>query len=75
MSRQVVCTSSSGLDYLGLNHDIELIRLRIFMNNVEFTDGKNINLKGLTDLMLRPSIHNRTSPALKQRLPNCSANF
>ena len=66
MSRQVVCTSSSGLDYLGLNHDIELIRLRIFMNNVEFTDGKNINLKGLTDLMLRPSYTpTRTSPAPK----------
>lgn len=42
MSRIVISTSSSGLDNLDINHKIDLIRLRLYVNNVEFIDGKNI---------------------------------
>ncbi|WP_019672424.1 DegV family protein [Psychrobacter lutiphocae] len=64
MSRIVLSTSSSGLDDMDIKHNIELIRLRIHINNVEFIDGKNISSQRLQQLMNEVS-HSpvRTSPA------------
>ncbi|PNK60430.1 DegV family protein [Psychrobacter sp. FDAARGOS_221] len=64
MSRIVLSTSSSGLDDMDISHNVELIRLRIHVNNVEFIDGKNISSERLQYLMNEVS-HSpvRTSPA------------
>lgn len=51
MSRIVLTTSSSGLDDMDIQHNVELIRLRIHVNDVEFIDGKNINSERLQYLM------------------------
>ncbi len=51
MSRIVLTTSSSGLDLLDVKTSIRLIRLRIYVNNVEFIDGKNIDINRLRRLM------------------------
>ena len=65
MKRQVVSTSSSGLDYVDVKHNVELIRLRIYVNNVEFIDGKNITDASLRDLMTQTTRPVRTAPAPK----------
>ena len=51
MSRIVISTSSSGLDNLDIDNNIDLVRLRMFVNNVEFVDGKNITYERLQHLM------------------------
>ena len=69
MRRIVISTSSSGLDNLKVNTKVntkvDLIRLRMFINNVEFIDGKNITTKGLHQLMTGVScsaIHTQPAP-------------
>lgn len=66
MSRIVLSTSSSGLDNMNINHKVELIRLRIHVNNVEFIDGKNISSARLEFLMndvSRSPVHTSPAPA------------
>ncbi|WP_296403315.1 DegV family protein [Psychrobacter sp.] len=66
MSRIVLTTSSSGLDDMDIQHNIELIRLRIHVNNVEFIDGKNISSERLQYLMNEVShspVHTSPAPA------------
>lgn len=66
MSRIVLSTSSSGLDDMDIKHNIELIRLRIHVNNVEFIDGKNISSERLQRLMNEIShspVHTSPAPA------------
>ena len=66
MSRMVLTTSSSGLDDMDVPHNIELIRLRIHVNNVEFIDGKNISNERLQYLMNEVShspVHTSPAPA------------
>lgn len=64
MSRIVISTSSSGLDNLNINNKIDLIRLRLIVNNVEFIDGKNITNERLQNLMTGPLCSAvRTQPA------------
>lgn len=66
MSRIVLTTSSSGLDDMDIPHNIELIRLRIHVNNVEFIDGKNISSDRLQYLMNEVShspVHTSPAPA------------
>lgn len=66
MSRKVLSTSSSGLDDMDIKHNVELIRLRIHVNNVEFTDGRNINSTRLQRLMNEVShspVHTSPAPA------------
>lgn len=66
MSRIVLSTSSSGLDDMDIKHNIELIRLRIHVNNVEFIDGKNISSERLQHLMNEVShspVHTSPAPA------------
>lgn len=66
MSRIVLTTSSSGLDDMDIQHNVELIRLRIHVNNVEFIDGKNISSERLQYLMNEVShspVHTSPAPA------------
>lgn len=66
MSRIVLSTSSSGLDDMAISHNVELIRLRIHVNNVEFIDGKNISSERLQYLMNEVShtpVHTSPAPA------------
>ncbi|MFR0367833.1 DegV family protein [Candidatus Phytoplasma palmae] len=42
MNVKVVSTSTSCLDYYKENHDIGLIRIKIYINDKEYTDGKNL---------------------------------
>lgn len=66
MSRIVLTTSSSGLDDMDIQHNVELIRLRIHVNDVEFIDGKNINSERLQYLMNEVShspVHTSPAPA------------
>lgn len=66
MSRIVLTTSSSGLDDMDIQHNVELIRLRIHVNDVEFIDGKNLNSERLQYLMNEVShspVHTSPAPA------------
>lgn len=66
MSRIVLTTSSSGLDDMDIQHNVELIRLRIHVNNVKFIDGKNISSERLQYLMNEVShspVHTSPAPA------------
>ncbi len=65
MKRIVLSTSSSSLDNLAIKTNIRLIRLRIYVNNVEFIDGKNINVTSLTAMMTQSASHSPvyTKPA------------
>ena len=66
MSRIVLTTSSSGLDDMDIQHNVELIRLRIHVNDVEFIDGKNISSERLQYLMNEVShspVHTSPAPA------------
>ena len=66
MSRIVLTTSSSGLDDMDIQHNVELIRLRIHVNDVEFIDGKIINSERLQYLMNEVShspVHTSPAPA------------
>ncbi|WP_227431270.1 DegV family protein [Psychrobacter sp. I-STPA6b] len=51
MGRMVISTSSSGLDNLKIHNNIQLIRLRMIVNNVEFIDGENISNESLQYVM------------------------
>lgn len=67
MSRIILCTSSSGLDELSIQHNIEIIRLNIKINNVNFIDGKNINMSSLSRIMIdTPNAIAKTSPTSEQ---------
>ncbi|WP_230657160.1 DegV family protein [Psychrobacter sp. I-STPA10] len=69
MRRKIISTSTSSLYDLHINHNIELIRLRLYINNVEFTDGININAKRLRNLMSNldsSAVH--TAPAPRQEV-------
>lgn len=69
MRRKIISTSTSSLYNLNFDHDIELIRLRLFINNVEFTDGININAQRLRHLMSNlDSSAVYTSPAPKEEV-------
>lgn len=68
MSRIVLSTSSTGLDNLNIRNDIQTIQLRIYINNVEFVDGKNINTKSLQYMMQEVSkspIYIASAPAIE----------
>lgn len=51
MKRIVLSTSSSGLDNFDIPNNIEMIRLHLEINGVDFIDGKNINIERLHYLM------------------------
>ena len=64
MRRKIISTSTSSLYNLDIKHNIDLIRLRLYINNVEFIDGLNINNQRLRHLMTdldSTAVH--TSPA------------
>ena len=66
MRRKIISTSTSSLYDLDINHNIELIRLRLYINNVEFTDGININARRLRHLMSdldSSAVHTAPAPA------------
>ncbi|MDO5768088.1 MAG: DegV family protein [Psychrobacter sp.] len=66
MSRIVISTSSSGLDNISISNTIDIIRLRMFINNVEFVDGKNITSERLRMLMTEldcSAVHTTPAPA------------
>ncbi len=69
MKRIVLSTSSSGLDTYTIPHSVDLIRLHLHINGVEFIDGKNINNEKLNYMMTQLSkslVH--TSPATAQEV-------
>ncbi|WP_230657162.1 DegV family protein [Psychrobacter sp. I-STPA10] len=69
MRRKIIDTSTSGLDNHNIVHDIELIRAHIFINNVQFIDGKNITTKRLRYLMTTMnSSAVRTDPSTAEEL-------
>ena len=71
MPRKIVSTSTSSLYNLDVNHDIDLIRLRLYINNVEFIDGININNQRLQHLMTNmDSSAVFTSPAPEEDVIN-----
>ena len=45
MKRAVVTSSSSCLEALGLSQGMDILRLHVNINNVDFIDGKNITKK------------------------------
>lgn len=64
MSRIVVSTSSSSLNLLPFSTRIKTLPLHVTINNVEFTDGKNVSPASLTKLMVDfPHSIATTSPA------------
>ncbi|PID37716.1 MAG: fatty acid-binding protein DegV [Pseudomonadales bacterium] len=69
MIRKVLSTSSCGLDDFDIPHDIELIRLHIMINGVEFIDGRDINRDRLKHIMLNIATSPvKTSPATKENV-------
>lgn len=64
MSRIVLSTSSSGIEHLGLPHNIQFIRLHVQVNNVDFIDGKNLTAERLSQIMrTTPNTRSTTAPA------------
>ena len=51
MKRAVVTTSSSCLEALGLSQGMDILRLHVNINNVDFIDGKNITTERLATIM------------------------
>jgi len=51
MKRAVVTTSSSCLEALGLLQGMDILRLHVNINNVDFIDGKNITSERLATIM------------------------
>ncbi len=71
MKRIVLSTSSSGLDNHSIPHDINLLRLYLHVNGVEFIDGKNINNEKLQYIMTKIAtspVH--TSPVSASEVSN-----
>lgn len=69
MSRIVICTSSSGLGNIDVKTNIQLIPMRLFVNNVEFIDNKNITQDRLIKIMSDAAcsaVH--TSPAPEEEV-------
>lgn len=61
--RIVLSTSSSCLDYVDIPHQVELLRLHLKINGVDFLDGKNITPSRLADIMTSvPSTSAKSSP-------------
>ena len=76
MRRKIIDTSTSGLDNLNINNEIELIRAHIYINNVEFIDGKDINTKRLRHLMMSMnSSAVRTAPAPAEEVADMLTKF
>ncbi|MBP3059441.1 DegV family EDD domain-containing protein [Texas Phoenix palm phytoplasma] len=62
MNIKVVSTSTSCLDYFTENHDIGLIRIKIYINNKEYTDGKNLTAYKFYDMLSKnPNLVIKTS--------------
>ena len=51
MKRAVVTTSSSCLEALELSQGMDILRLHVNINNVDFIDGKNITSERLATIM------------------------
>ena len=63
MKRIVLSTTSSSLEELNVPHNVEFLRFHIYINNVDFIDGKNINANRLNSIMLQsPAAASSTSP-------------
>ena len=76
MRRKIIDTSTSGIDNLNINNEIELIRAHIYINNVEFIDGKDINTKRLRHLMMSMnSSAVRTAPAPAEEVADMLTKF
>ena len=76
MRRKIINTSTSGLYNLNIQHDIELIRAHIYINNVEFIDGKNITtdrLRYLMSTMNSSAVH--TTPSSAEEVTIMFNNF
>ena len=76
MSRIVLSTSSSGLGNLDIKTNIQLIPMRLFVNNVEFIDGKNITQDRLISIMSDAAcsaVH--TSPAPAEEIDEILTNL
>lgn len=69
MKYAVLSTSSSGLNNLGISHNIQIIPMHVTINNVGFLDGKNINPSTLTHIM-QTSPHSlaKTAPPTEAEL-------
>lgn len=66
MGRIVLSTSSSGLGNIDIKTNIQLIPMRLFVNNVEFIDGKNITQDRLISIMSQSAcsaVHTSPAPA------------
>lgn len=64
MKRIVLSTTSSCLETLDIRHKVEFIRFKVYVNNVDFVDGKNINAERLSQIMIdSPAAPSSTSPA------------
>lgn len=69
MKYAVLGTSSSGLNSLGISHNVQIIPMHVTINNVGFLDGKNINPSTLTHIM-QTSPHSlaKTAPPTEAEL-------
>lgn len=64
MKRIVLDTSSSGLEYLDIPHQVKIIPLHLTVNNVDFVDGKNITPNTLNAIIKNtPNTTAKTTPA------------
>lgn len=71
MTRAVLTTSSSGLDYYNKPHDIELIRLHLNINGQEYIDGETITRDQLHQFMVdNPETLVQTSSATRTEIAN-----
>lgn len=62
MNIKVVATSTSCLDYYPKNKDIDLIRIKIYINNKEYIDGETLKAKEFYDLLNKnPKLTPKTS--------------
>lgn len=69
MKRITLGTSSSGLGYLNVPHNIEFIPLHLLINNVDFIDGQNVNPDSFRKIIkTAPNTIARTSPATEDEV-------
>lgn len=80
MKSIVVATSSCCLQGIGITlpFELELLRMHVKVDTVEFTDGKNINSERLVEIMtnpLHPNVLASSTPASEHEVANLFAQL
>lgn len=69
MKRIVLSTSTSCLDYMDIRHSVRSIHQHLLINNVDFLDGHNIDIKRLQNIITAsPNTTMSTAPASEDEI-------